>query len=55
LTYFNPYGAQTGAMWRDLRAALDAASSPVADPEIIAGAQDTFLLLHDWLGSRLAR
>lgn len=50
LEYFNPYGSRTGAMWRDLRAALDAFSTPAADREIIAGAKDTFALLQDWLG-----
>ena len=54
LQYFNPYGARTGAMWRDLRVALDACASPAAEAEIIVGAQDTFALLDDWLRARLA-
>ncbi len=55
LQYFNPYGARTGAMWRTLRAALDTASAPAADEEIISGAQDSFALLQDWLGGRLSK
>jgi len=55
LQYFNPYGTRTSAMWRDLRAALDAASAPAADEEIISGAQDSFELLQEWLGRRLCK
>lgn len=49
LSYFNPYGPRTGAMWREIRAALNASSSPVADPLVVRGARATFAQLHDWL------
>jgi heme oxygenase len=49
LTYFTPYGAEAGAIWRGFQTALQAASSPDADPAIEAGAVDTFRLLRGWL------
>ena len=50
--YFNPYAAQTGAMWRALRDALDAASTSAGDVEIVGGATAAFEVLNNWLPMR---
>ena len=49
LRYFDPYGAETGVMWRTFQGALRAASSAACDAAIVQGAVDTFDLLHRWL------
>lgn len=49
LSYFDPYGPSTGAMWREMRTALKTSSSTVADPLVESGARATFARLHDWL------
>lgn len=49
LTYFDPYGAATGAMWRDFRDYAAARSTPAADAEMVAAAKATFERLHRWL------
>jgi heme oxygenase len=49
LSYFDPYGPETGVMWRGFQAALTAMSSPRADPLVEQGAADTFALLEGWL------
>jgi heme oxygenase len=49
LTYFDPYPAQAGTMWRDLRSALTEASSATADEGIEAGACGAFAVLERWL------
>lgn len=49
LTYFDPYGARTGEMWRDFRSYAAGWSSPAADAEMIAAARATFERLHRWL------
>ena len=49
LSYFDPYGLRTGAMWREIRAVLNASSSPAADPLVESGARATFAQLHAWL------
>jgi heme oxygenase len=52
LTYFDPYGPETGVMWRGFQAALTAKSSLLADPQVEKGAADTFALLQAWLAER---
>ena len=49
LTYFDPYGPRTGAMWRDFRDYAAARSTPAADAEMLATAQGTFERLRRWL------
>jgi heme oxygenase len=49
LTYFDPYEAQTGAMWRAFRDYLLARSTPPADDEMVAVARATFERLVRWL------
>ena len=52
LGYFSPYGAETGAMWRTLRDRLDAVAGPDQD-RVLAGAEHTFSILHDWVAAPL--
>ena len=47
--YFRSYGRDTAAMWKSFGAVLLAASSPETDDLIVASAQDTFTVMHDWL------
>ena len=47
--YFRSYGRDTAAMWKSFGAVLLAASSPEADDLIVASAQKTFDVMHDWL------
>lgn len=49
LTYFDPYGARTGTMWRDFRDYAGRHSTPAADAEMVAAARATFERLHRWL------
>jgi heme oxygenase len=49
LRYFDPYGRETGTLWRQFRSWAEAAAPPDAAPEIVAAARATFDLLHDWL------
>ena len=49
LRYFDPYGAETGVMWRTFQGALRAESSDASDAAITQGAVETFDLLHRWL------
>lgn len=49
LTYFDPYGARTGAMWRDFRDYVADRSTPAADAEMLAAAKATFERLRRWL------
>lgn len=48
LRYFNPYGDATATQWRGTLAMLQRGSSAEADPQIIAGAAETFALLQSW-------
>ena len=47
--YFRSYGRDTAAMWKSFGRVLQAASSPQTDDLIVASAQDTFTVMHDWL------
>ncbi|WP_201836331.1 biliverdin-producing heme oxygenase [Microvirga zambiensis] len=47
--YFRSYGRETAAMWKSFGAVLLEASSPEADDLIVASAQKTFDVMHDWL------
>jgi heme oxygenase len=48
-SYFNGYGAQTGAMWMAFRRAIDACGTEeVARAEMIAGALATFVEVREW-------
>ena len=47
--YFRSYGRETAAMWKSFGAVLLEASSPEADDVIVASAQRTFDIMHDWL------
>jgi len=51
LSYFDPYGHRTGPMWLSFRQWLDESGSGHDRHAIAAGAQRTFSLLQDWLGS----
>lgn len=54
LSFFDVYGAQTGARWRDFRAVLERACA--ADPAAAArGARRGFTLIEDWLCGEGAR
>lgn len=47
-SFFNPYGDETGARWREFVAFAETAS-PTATDEIVQGAVDTFRQLRLWL------
>lgn len=49
LTYFNPYGADTGAMWLTFKDRVRSLAAPAVTPDIVAGAVDCFALLHSEL------
>jgi heme oxygenase len=49
LSYFDPYGARTGAMWRAFRSFLDDHAAAHDRDALYSGARDTFALLQDWL------
>lgn len=46
--YFRSYGAEAGRRWQEFRALLLQHSSPAADDQIVAGANDTFSALRVW-------
>lgn len=54
LTYFDPYGPRTGAMWRAFRTAADLICPAGEEPAVEAGAAETFELLRTWLAGRAA-
>jgi len=47
--YFRSYGRDIAVMWKQFGAMLLEASSPEADDVIVAAAQETFRVMHDWL------
>lgn len=49
LTYFNPYQARTGEMWRAFADWAEASVPPRDRPAAVAGANRTFAMLQDWL------
>ena len=49
LTYFPPYGAATGEMWRSFRAWADAHAASRRRDQVAAGANRTFETLQAWL------
>jgi heme oxygenase (biliverdin-IX-beta and delta-forming) len=55
LRYFDPYGRQTGAMWRTFRQALEAHAARLEPEEVVEGARATFQVLRRGLASRLER
>ncbi len=53
LTYFNPYGRETGSMWRRFKTEAEALVSPEQHEGVIRGARACFALLTDWLPARV--
>jgi heme oxygenase len=51
LTYFNPYQARTGEMWRAFGTWAESRVAPAERDEAVAGANRTFALLQGWLTS----
>ena len=52
LTYFNPYGRGTAAMWLQFRAALEARGRELDAALVVEGARTTFQILqHGWVSS----
>lgn len=49
LATFNPYGADTGRMWRAFKVWLDGSARDADPVAVAAGARRTFILLADWL------
>lgn len=47
--YFKSYGRETAVMWKQFGARLLEASSSQTDDVIVATAQKTFDVMHDWL------
>ena len=47
--YFNPYGAETGRMWRRFQDAFRAACAVGGETAVERGAVETFEVLHRWL------
>jgi heme oxygenase (biliverdin-IX-beta and delta-forming) len=54
LSYFNPYGARTGVMWRSFKGWLDVQAEHHAANDIVAGARATFVVLQHWLSEGAA-
>lgn len=55
LTFFNPYGSLTGAMWMAFCVRATTRSSQRRDLEMICAAVDTFDVVHQWLRPAFAR
>jgi heme oxygenase len=55
LAFFNPYGAETGAMWMAFCVRAAALSRPTRDPQIVGAAVETFGTIHRWLQPAFAR
>ena len=53
LTYFNPYGRRTAAMWRSFCEALETAAASLEPERVVDGARETFHALQDSLAPRL--
>jgi heme oxygenase (biliverdin-IX-beta and delta-forming) len=51
LTYFHPYGAQTGEMWRSFRVWADDELDVTEHDAAAAGANRTFAMLREWLAA----
>lgn len=51
LTYFEPYGDRTGAMWRAFGTWAEAMVTPEHRPAAEHGARRTFAVLQEWLVS----
>lgn len=49
LTYFNPYGSQTGRMWRAYHAFAEARLPEAKHGAAVAGARRTFEVLEAWV------
>jgi heme oxygenase len=49
LASFNPYGDGTGRMWREFRTFAEQAGEGGDRQRMVAGAQQTFILLKGWL------
>lgn len=49
LSYFDPYGRETGAMWRIFKQWFEAQVIGHSERDIINGAQSTFSVLRSWL------
>lgn len=49
LTYFNPYGRETGAMWRAFHAFAEARLPEATHGTAIVGARRTFEVLEAWI------
>ena len=54
LSYFNPYGARTGVMWRSFKGWLEIQAEHHARNDIVAGARATFAVLQNWLSAGTA-
>jgi heme oxygenase len=52
--YFDPYGGETGTMWKSFQLYLDGVPKADGD-EVVDAADRTFALLHDWMVSKEAR
>lgn len=50
LTYFSPYGSETGRMWRTFQAVLNA-TPELRQDAVVQGAEDTFDTLHNWVSA----
>jgi heme oxygenase len=51
LSYFNPYGARTGQMWRSFKRWLESQAERHAADDIVSGARATFMVLQKWLSA----
>ena len=55
LSYFNPYGARTGEMWRSFKRWLEIQAEHHAVNDILSGARGTFGVLQTWLSEGAGR
>jgi len=51
LTYFQPYGARTGQMWRSFQRFVEDAVAPDEHEAVCEGANRAFALLSEWLAA----
>jgi heme oxygenase len=55
LSYFNPYGARTGEMWRSFKRWLEIQAEHHSVNDILSGARGTFGVLQTWLSEGAGR
>lgn len=50
-SFFNAYGTETGARWKQFREFVSRSTADVSGDEVVAGARETFERFEDWLSA----